>query len=349
MDDNHGTWRTPRMTVWIIRSFFLLIAAGMGWVIGEKVEGIGPFWGILGTLALYFVVLALELILGTVSNISALAFGVVVGVILGNFGYMLASLHLGEAQRQQYGDSIRLILICMFSYLTVVLIFKTRDRFNFIIPFVEFQRQQRGASSVILDTSAIIDGRIADVLETGVIDLPVVIPRFVIDELQALADSANRLKRTRARRGLDVLQRLRSDPDLEVRIDDSSLPGPDAVDARLVRLASALGARLATTDFNLQKVATLNRVNVLNLNDLSAALRPSVLPGEELTVELVREGEEPGQAVGFLDDGTMIIAEQGKEHIGRTVELTVARVLQMSSGRMIFGRIKPGEREQDRR
>ena len=343
MADEHSSWRTPMVTVWVIRAFFLLVVAGMGWVIADDLPDIDPFQGIVGATLLYLLVVALEMLLGTVSNISALVFGLIVGVILGHFGYSLATLHLSRQQRLDYGDPIRLILICMFSYLAVVLIFKTRERFNFVIPYVEFHRQTRGSSAVILDTSVIIDGRIADVIDTGVLDVPVVVPRFVIDELQALADSQNRLKRTRARRGLDVLQRIRSTPNVEVRIDDSPMPGSEPVDARLVRLAGALGARLATTDFNLQKVAVLHNVGILNLNDLAAALRPSMLPGEELMVELIREGEEHGQGVGFLDDGTMVVAENGKQLLGKTVPISVTRVLQTSSGRMIFGRVKTDE------
>jgi len=340
-EDRPGV-HSPRMTVWIIRAFFMMISAAVGWVISNKI-GLDPFYGIIGATLLYVVVVAIEMLLGSLSNISALVFGLMVGVILGHFGYLLAALHLSPQQQQLYGEPLKLVLISMFSYLAVVLIFKTRERFNFIIPYVEFHRQTRGAAATVLDTSVIVDGRIADVLVTGVIDVPVVVPRFVIEELQAVADSPDRLKRARGRRGLDVLHRLQSTPNIEVRIDDTPMPGAESVDARLVRLASGLGARLATTDYNLQKVAALHSVTVLNLNDLAAALRPTVLPGEDLSVELVREGDEPGQGVGFLDDGTMVVAENGKSSVGQRVTLTVGRVLQMSSGRMIFGRVKgPG-------
>src|SRR6185312_13601813 len=179
---------------------------------------------------------------------------------------------------------------------------------------------------------------------TRVIDQPMVVPRFVLQELQSIADSSDKLCRNRGRRGLDILNRLQKSPGIEVRIHDTELPelaGIREVDQKLVILAKHLGGKVVTNDYNLNKIARLQGVEVINLNDLANAMKPIVLPGEALQVKLIKRGEEHGQGVGYLDDGTMVVAEQGAYHLGETVRLTVTSVLQTSAGRMIFGRIDP--------
>ena len=207
---------------------------------------------------------------------------------------------------------------------------------------MEFSKEVKGARPLVLDTSVVIDGRIADVAETRVIDQPLVVPRFVLQELQGIADSSDKLRRNRGRRGLDILNRLQKSPGIEVKIHDAEIPelaGIREVDQRLVVLAKHLGGKVVTNDYNLNKIARLQGVDVINLNDLANALKPIVLPGEGLTVKLIKRGEEPGQGVGYLDDGTMVVTEQGAYHLGETVRLTVTSVLQTSAGRMIFGRL----------
>jgi uncharacterized protein YacL len=219
---------------------------------------------------------------------------------------------------------------------------QTKDDFRFIIPYMEFSKEVKGARPLVLDTSVIIDGRIADVADAKVLDQPMVVPRFVLQELQGVADSSDKLKRNRGRRGLDILNRLQKSPGVEVRIHDAEIPelqGVREVDQRLVILAKHLGGKVVTNDYNLNKVARLQGVEVLNLNDLANALKPVVLPGETLTVKLIKRGEEPGQGVGYLDDGTMVVTEQGAHHLGEIIRLTVTSVLQTSAGRMIFGRL----------
>jgi uncharacterized protein YacL len=236
-------------------------------------------------------------------------------------------------------SSVFLILMC---YICVSTLLQTKDEFRFIIPYVEFSKEVKGARPLVLDTSVVIDGRIADVAETRVIDQPMVVPRFVLQELQSIADSSDKLRRNRGRRGLDILNRLQKSPGIEVRIHDveiAELAGVREVDQRLVILAKHLGGRVVTNDYNLNKIARLQGVEVINLNDLANAMKPVVLPGENLTVKLIKKGEEQGQGVGYLDDGTMVVAEQGIYHLGETVRLTVTSVLQTSAGRMIFGRM----------
>jgi len=338
------TGKTSRMTIWVIRAFFLLVSAGTGALIASS-ETFNPkdeftAWEtILGMIGLYMVVMVLEMLLRSASDISALVFGLIVGVILSLLSHSLVMLALPGLD-DTYGPAVRLILICVFCYLSVVLVFKTRHRFSFIIPYVEFHRQHKGPRAMLLDTSAIIDGRIADICDTRIFDTPIVIPRFILRELQGIADSSDKLKRVRGRRGLDIVDRLQKSPSVEVIIEEGEVPGADSVDSKLVRLAGSLGARVVTTDFNLNKVAQIQGVSVVNVNDLANALRPSFIPGEELPLQIVREGAEPGQGVGFLDDGTMVVAEDGLEHLGRNVILEVTRTLQTSSGKMIFGRVK---------
>lgn len=192
----------------------------------------------------------------------------------------------------------------------------------------------------ILDTSVIIDGRIFDVCKTGFVEGPLVIPQFVLAELRHIADSSDPLRRTRGRRGLDVLAQLQNELDIEVVVTDADFEDVQEVDVKLLKLAQQMGGVVVTNDFNLNKVASVTGVKVLNLNDLAGALRPVLLPGEEMTVHILREGKEYGQGVGYLDDGTMIVVDNGKRHIGDTVTVVVTTVLQTSAGRMIFTKLK---------
>ena len=195
----------------------------------------------------------------------------------------------------------------------------------------------------VLDTSVIIDGRILDICKAGFLEGELVIPSFVLDELRHIADSADSLRRARGRRGLDVLQKLREE--LEPRVTVLEKPGEDGaeVDVRLLRLATELNGAVMTNDYNLNKVAGVAGVPVLNINELAGALRPQVLPGEEMTVRVVREGREPGQGVAYLDDGTMVVIENGRRRVGETLDAEVTTVLQTSAGRMIFARVKTDE------
>jgi len=227
---------------------------------------------------------------------------------------------------------------------------QTKDDFRFIVPYVEFARTTRGARPLVLDTSAIIDGRIVDIAQTGFFEGDLIVPRFVLDEVQTIADSPDKLRRNRGRYGLDVLNRLKAADRVEVRIFDAEVPEvaqSNDVDAKLVALAKHLQAVIVTDDYNLNKVAQLRGVSVLNINDLANALKPVVQAGEEMSVEVIKPGEQPGQGVGYLDDGTMVVVEHGREHIGRKVNIAVTSVLQTSAGRMIFGRI--GEATQNER
>jgi uncharacterized protein YacL len=192
----------------------------------------------------------------------------------------------------------------------------------------------------ILDTSVIIDGRISDICDTGFLEGILVIPNFVLNELQMIADSADSIKRNRGRRGLDILNKMQKDQSIMVKISDMDFKDTPEVDAKLVKLAKVMNAKIITNDYNLNKVAEFHGVPVLNINQLSNALKPIVLPGEEMNVSLIKEGKDPDQAIGYLDDGTMIVVENGRKMMNREVDVTVTSVLQTTAGRMIFTRLK---------
>jgi uncharacterized protein YacL len=204
--------------------------------------------------------------------------------------------------------------------------------------------RRRGADIKVADTSAIIDGRIADVYETKFLSGTLIVGRFILKELQDIADSSDAGKRARGRRGLDILQRLQEHPDIQVKVVDKDYPDVKDVDGKLVMLAREFEAQILTTDFNLNKVASLQGVTVLNVNDLANALKPAVLPGDGMVIFIAKEGKEKEQGVGYLDDGTMVVVEEGRRMVGKKVETVVTSVLQTSAGRMIFTKLKDRDR-----
>lgn len=234
--------------------------------------------------------------------------------------------------------TIKVLLGISLSYLGVTTVLQTQDDFRLVIPYVEFSKQMRGVRPLVLDTSALIDGRIADIASTNFLLAPIVIPQFVLTELQTLADSADSMKRTKGRRGLDIVARLQRAPRIDLSIDESIVPGK-AVDQMLIEFARQHSATIVTTDTGLARVANIQGLTILNLNDLANAMKPALVPGERLTLKLIRAGGQAGQAVGFLPDGTMVVAENGFAAIGQTVDLTVTSSMQTSAGRLIFGRM----------
>ncbi len=232
-------------------------------------------------------------------------------------------------------------------YVGISMVLQTKDDFRFVIPYVEFAKQIRGNRPTLLDTSVIVDGRILDIIETRVMQGTLMVPKFVLDELQLIADSSDKLKRARGRRGLDVLAKLQESTLVDVHIEDRAAEGGN-VDQKLISLGQELQARVMTNDFNLNKVASLRGVDVININDLAKAMRPVVLPGEHMNVKMVKPGESPTQGVGYLDDGTMVVVEGGRKHLGRNIELSVTSTLQTSAGRMIFGKLEGTSEDDDR-
>ncbi len=242
---------------------------------------------------------------------------------------------------ERKGFSLIITVICC--YIAISTLLQTKDEFRFIIPYIEFSKQVKGAKPLVLDTSVIIDGRIADICDTRFIDTKLIVPRFVLQELQSVADSSDKLKRNRGRRGLDMLKRMQTNPKVELQMHEANLPvlrDVHKVDERLVVLAKALDARVVTNDYNLNKIAQLQGVEVINLNELANSLKSVALPGEFMTVRIVKPGDQMGQGVGYLEDGTMVVVEHGRGMIGQEATITVTSVLQTPAGRMIFGRLE---------
>lgn len=234
--------------------------------------------------------------------------------------------------------TVKVLLGIGLAYLCITTVLATQDDFRLVIPYVEFAKQIRGPRPLLLDTSSLIDARIADLCQTGIIQYPLVIPHFVVGELQLLADSQDKLKRARGRRGLDVISRLQRIGTLDISIDETVVPGK-AVDQMLVELAKRMEAVIVTSDVGLNRVASIQGVRVLNLNDVANSLKPALVPGEQLSLRLIKPGEQHAQGVGYLDDGTMVVAENGRPHIGQQVTLIVTSTLQTSAGRLLFGRV----------
>lgn len=268
--------------------------------------------------------------------------GLIVGLIISALlGFILTDFPL-------IGPLITVLSAVMFGYLGVSITTRKRDEATLTLgvfgkgskhEYAQGPSRPENGQPKVLDTSVIIDGRIADIVKTGFLEGPLVIGRFVLEELQHIADSADMLKRNRGRRGLDILNRIQKEIGAEVRIWEEPTGDSLEVDAKLVKLAKELGGKVVTNDFNLNKVAELQGVPVLNINELANAVKPAVLPGEEMTVTVIKDGKEAGQGVAYLDDGTMIVVDNGKRYIGDSIGVTVTSVLQTAAGRMIF--VKP--------
>jgi uncharacterized protein YacL len=265
--------------------------------------------------------------------------GLVLGLMLGRVVFVAAANFLVALPP---AASIFAQTLCLIGggYLgTLVSLDKGRE-FNFASFIRVLKEQPRAESYKLLDTSVVIDGRIADITETGFLEGTLVIPQFILRELQHIADSSDPLKRNRGRRGLDILQKIQKKVDIRVEISDMEFPEIREVDNKLVAMAKALNAKIVTNDFNLNKVAELHGVGVLNINELTNALRPVVLPGEDMRVYVLKEGKEYNQGIAYLDDGTMVVVDNGRRHIGQTIDVCVTSVLQTTAGRMIFSRLK---------
>jgi uncharacterized protein YacL len=305
-----------------------------------------PAWGVGGAvlgLGGATLIILLEMVMKrfSIRNLSAAVFGLIFGFFM---AWVLTSVMKLIPMSIQLFSSLQIILILIFCYLGMVIAMRGKDEFNLIIPYVKFVRQDKKDDIVLLDTSVIIDGRIADIFHTHFIEGRIVIPRFVLKELQQVADSQDSLKRNRGRRGLDVLNKIQKAPGLDVRIQEEDFPEVKEVDGKLVKLAKLLGAKIFTNDFNLNKVAELQGITVLNINELANALRPVVLPGETMEVRVSKEGKEYNQGIAYLDDGTMVVIDNSKHMIGQVVKVVVTSVLQTSAGRMIFARLEDAQR-----
>lgn len=334
--------------------FVALLAVGMSYV--QKGTLLAEYRTVLvlGALVLAILVVVIDVLIPrkTLQALSGLFFGLIVGLLVA-YGLTLVldllvsaflpDLAVIDGQDQPPVAITKVLMGIICCYFCISFVLQTKDDIRFVIPYVEFSKQLKGNRPIILDTSVIIDGRIAEICETGFIDQKLIIPRFVLSELQAVADSGDKLKRARGRRGLDILNTLQTKETIDIDILEpilSKVEAAEPVDLKLLTVAQKLNGRVATNDYNLNKVGKVRGVDILNINDLANALKPIALPGEGMTVKIVKPGEEQGQGVGYLDDGTMVVVDQGRDRIGDTVQIAVTSVLQTSAGRMIFGRVE---------
>lgn len=334
------------MPLWILRAIFLVVAAGLGVFIAnslpqhEKGQWYtwGAFVGVMGA-ALGIIIIDVLFPRKRLDIISCVYFGIVVGLFL-TYVVGIALTPILVDSNSAYTVAVRLVVGMVLCYFCISLLMQTKDDFRFIIPYVEFAKEVKGLKPYVLDTSVVIDGRIADLVDTNVLDNQLIMPRFVLGELQAIADSGDKLRRERGRRGLDILNKLRNKDHVDLKIYENELPEMvgQPVDMKLVILAKHLEGKIVTGDYNLNKVARLHNVPVINLNDIGNALKPVFLPGEVVQVRIIKPGESQGQGVGYLEDGTMVVVEGGREHIGHSVRISVTSILQTSAGRMVFGK-----------
>lgn len=283
-----------------------------------------------------------------VDIMSAVYFGLLIGVLLAYLtGRALhpvfASREVISQQAPQWEALVTLLTFLVVPYICVTFLLQTKDDFRFVIPYVEFSRELKAGRPFILDSSALIDGRIADLAGTHIVDSEVLVPQFILQEVQDIADSHDKIRRSRGRRGLDILKALQQDPRIEVRVVETDSTKGKSVDQRLIEIAKQHNGRLITNDLNLNKLAGVQGVTVVNLNDVSNALKPRFIPGEHVRIKIIKEGESLGQGVGYLDDGTMVVVDQGAKLLGEETDTVVTSVLQNSAGRMIFSKLLTAE------
>ncbi|CAE7521275.1 yacL [Symbiodinium necroappetens] len=343
--------RSQLIVVKAMRAIFLLlfvVVVSLGLVTvsedAERFKLVDNWWLVLLlSLGFFGCIVLLDVLTPNrkLSTISAILFGTLAGLLATVvLGFVIDVITKTYQLDEPFAPTILLTKVILglgLCYLGITTVLQTRDDFRLVIPYVEFTKRVRGVKPLVADTSALIDGRIYDLAHTGMLPSELIIPSFVINELQLLSDSGDRLKRTRGRRGLEMVSRLQQEPRASVRIEESLAAGP--VDQLVIDLARDVPATIVTTDVGLAQVAGIQGVPVLNVNDVANALKPNVIPGVGIDLELIRKGEHEGQAVGYLDDGTMVVAENGESKIGQRVRLVVTSTTQTSAGRLIFARL----------
>lgn len=328
-----------KTTIIAIRGVFVALCAASGWLVCYTVQewdGYGLLATFIGLLIGLLVVLVDVLLKGfSLRGLSAITFGLAVGALI---SYLVGTSPLFDKGDDQIVFMARLGLFVVSTYLCTVIALRGRDEFNLVIPYVRFVPQEVDVPLVVVDTSALVDGRIARLCATRFLGGALVIPRFVLRELQKVADSADPQRQARGRRGLEVLNELRQIKQLDIRIPESEVTKPEDVDAKLVFLAQSMRAKLLTTDYNLAKMAEFHGVTWLNLNSLAKAVRPELMLGEMLEVDLMKPGKDEGQGVGFLEDGSMVVVQDGREFVGQRVTAEIVSVLPSAGGKIVFAR-----------
>jgi len=327
---------------WAIRVLFLGLCTLAGYALSQvRPDLIGPSsGGFIGTVIGFgfggLLIAVDEMLKGfSLRAFSATTFGLLLGIIVAN---LIDHSGLFDRVDDDTRWLVRLGLFLAFSYIGMVLAMRSnKEDFSLIIPYVRFARRgDKPDNLILLDTSAVIDGRVADLIEANFLEGIIIVPRFVLKELQQVADSHDAVKRARGRRGLEMLERIQKNQRNEVKIHDGDFPEETGVDAKLVRLARNLNAKLVTNDHNLGKIAALQNITCVNLHELARMLKPVLLPGEVLTLKVVREGKDKGQGVAYLPDGTMVVVNNGQSQIGHQIEAVVQSLIQTGAGVIVF-------------
>jgi len=325
------------MNLLLLRILFIVISGVFGYqmLFVNQSAFMGAVAGVIAALVMILLEGGLRRV--SVRGLSSTVFGLILGLIMAKLvtdAFVLAKL------ADPALTTVRTFLTLVFCYLGMVIGLRGKDEFNVIIPYVRLRRQDQSEELVVIDTSVIIDGRIVDICKTKFIEGRLVIPKFVLKELQQIADSTDPIKRQRGRRGLDILHAMQKEFPQEISLHEEEFPEMKEVDAKLVKLAKLMEAKILTVDFNLNRVATLQGIKVLNINELANALKPVVFPGEQMHIKLIKEGKEYNQGVGYLDDGTMVVVEDARKLLGQDVKVVVTSVLQTQAGRMIFTKLE---------
>jgi len=327
---------------WILRILLFLICGISGFTLARQISPStpNPILGFIGGLLLAALTLLIEKGLKKIplKNLLGSFIGLILGILVANFlsNVFLPNLH----NQQEMALPLLSVLYGVCVYIGLQIGLKKGEEIHLAGWKFFPKKVSQSEKSKILDTSVIIDGRIADITETGFIEGPLIIPQFILNELQHIADSSDSIKRTRGKRGLEVLHHIQKQADVDVRIVDRDYPAVKEVDSKLIELAKEVSGKIITNDSNLNKVAELQGIEVLNINELANSIKPVVLPGEEINVKILKEGKEMGQGVAYLDDGTMIVVDNGRKQMGKTIDVVVTSVLQTPAGRMIFARLK---------
>ncbi|MFN4227130.1 MAG: PIN/TRAM domain-containing protein [Candidatus Ratteibacteria bacterium] len=322
------------MGLWLIRGFFFILCILAGFYSLPDKKIVGVLIGCFGS----FIVIGIEILIGKIPwkklilAVGGLIVGLTTAILLANF-FLLIPL-----ENERLENLIRFSFYFVFSYLGIMVGIKGFEELGFVLPFLGGVKE--GEKFLLVDTNILIDGRVYELMKSGFIDYTLIIPQFIIKELHGLADASSDIKRQRGRRGLEVLNKLREDGEIKAKVYNIDYDDVEAVDTKLVKLASQLNAAILTNDFNLTKVAEVQNIKVLNLNTLTNLMRPRLMSGEEISLKIIKEGKEVGQGVGYLEDGTMVVVENASKYIGKVVDIIIDSAIQTPTGRIIFAKLK---------